>query len=127
MVRATTQLFGRFKCYPICLRLNPEIRATTSKQFYFFTSTFIRRLFWFGRAEGAIEKMRSIFFRRSKSSAGAGCAALPAVEANLRYTVLSELFFRTAVVRQEPEYIDTTDFHSLVFGIDYGYLKMIDA
>jgi hypothetical protein len=112
LVRETPQLFGRFKCYPICLRLNPEIRTTTSKRFYFFISTCIRRLFGFGRAEGAIEKMRSIFFQRSKSSAGAGCAALPAVEANLRYTVLSELIFRTAVVKTRTTAADNAGYSS---------------
>jgi hypothetical protein len=43
---------------------------------YFTTSTWIRRIFWFGDAEGGIQKMRSKFFEKSKSSAVAG--TLPA-------------------------------------------------
>jgi hypothetical protein len=108
VVRVPPQLFGRFKCYPICLRLNPEIRATRSKQFYFFTSTCIRRLFWFGRVEGAIEKMRSIFlftlWAKKQKQRRCRVRSQPAVEANLRYTVLSELIFRTVMVSHEPPF-----------------------
>jgi len=32
----------------------------------------VSRLFWFGTAAGGIQKMRSIFFERSKSSGGTG-------------------------------------------------------
>lgn len=36
------------------------------------TSTCVRRLFWFGSGKAGIQKMRSRFFERSKSSGGAG-------------------------------------------------------
>ncbi len=34
----------------------------------FYTSNRVSRIFWLGTANGGIEKMRSIFFQRSKNS-----------------------------------------------------------
>lgn len=47
----------------------PTTLKITSYQFVLtLTSNWISRLFWSGHAEGGIQKMRSIFFGRSKSS-----------------------------------------------------------
>ncbi len=42
--------------------LMPALKVLT------LTSNWVSRIFWFGHAEGMIQKMRSIFFERSKNN-----------------------------------------------------------
>ena len=56
-------------CYPYSISVLASYYGLGFEYFAPDTSCLIKRLFRFGSAEGGIEKMRSIFFQRSESSA----------------------------------------------------------